>query len=309
MLDSRAGGGDAGRLPDRRHGRRRAAASSRRRRSSASRRRAGGSRPRGGSCWSSASRPGSTSRAACTSSSPTIAELVELAARHGVELRDLRKPPPGLNVPTGANLDARREVVLTVGSDCAIGKMTVALELDAEARRRGVAQRVRPDRPDRDRDRGLGDLGRRGRRRLRRRRRRAARARGGRARRRGALGRGPGLAAPSGVLGRHARADARQRAARVRALPPRRAGVRRRQRALPDAVARELVELHERDRAPRPAGKGRGGRAQHPRRSTRRRRGRRSPPPRPRPGSPPTTRFAFGPSRLGEAVLAALGPA
>ena len=31
------------------------------------------------------------------------AELVELAERHGAALRDLRKPPPGLNVPTGAN--------------------------------------------------------------------------------------------------------------------------------------------------------------------------------------------------------------
>jgi uncharacterized NAD-dependent epimerase/dehydratase family protein len=42
-------------------------------------------------------------------------------------------------VPTGANLDARAHIVLTVGSDCAIGKMTVALELDAEARRRGIS--------------------------------------------------------------------------------------------------------------------------------------------------------------------------
>src|SRR5207302_7639986 len=31
-------------------------------------------------------------------------ELAALAALHGVELRDLRKPPPGLNVPTGENL-------------------------------------------------------------------------------------------------------------------------------------------------------------------------------------------------------------
>src|SRR5207247_8032621 len=31
------------------------------------------------------------------------------------------------------------KIVLTVGSDCAIGKMTVALELDREAQRRGVA--------------------------------------------------------------------------------------------------------------------------------------------------------------------------
>src|SRR5690242_6692785 len=72
------------------------------------------------------------------------AELAELAGRAGVELRDLRKPPPGLNVPTGANLTHDAKVVLTVGSDCAIGKMTVSLELDAEARRRGVASQFVP---------------------------------------------------------------------------------------------------------------------------------------------------------------------
>jgi uncharacterized NAD-dependent epimerase/dehydratase family protein len=66
------------------------------------------------------------------------AELVELAARHGVELRDLRKPPEGLSVPTGKNLRVPATIVLTVGSDCAIGKMTVALELDREAQRRGL---------------------------------------------------------------------------------------------------------------------------------------------------------------------------
>jgi uncharacterized NAD-dependent epimerase/dehydratase family protein len=65
-------------------------------------------------------------------------ELVELAARHGVELRDLRRPPDGLNVPTGANLGVDAQIVLTVGSDCAIGKMTVSLELDREAKRRGL---------------------------------------------------------------------------------------------------------------------------------------------------------------------------
>jgi uncharacterized NAD-dependent epimerase/dehydratase family protein len=66
-------------------------------------------------------------------------ELAELAARHGVELRDLRKPPAGLSVPTGANLNVPARIVLTVGSDCAIGKKTVAVELDLEARRRGLA--------------------------------------------------------------------------------------------------------------------------------------------------------------------------
>jgi uncharacterized NAD-dependent epimerase/dehydratase family protein len=65
-------------------------------------------------------------------------ELIELAQRHGVELRDLRRPPADLNVPTGANLEVEAKIVLTVGSDCAIGKKTVAVELDLEARRRGL---------------------------------------------------------------------------------------------------------------------------------------------------------------------------
>ena len=72
------------------------------------------------------------------------AELVALALEHGVELRDLRRPPDGLNVPTGANLTHGGTTVLTVGSDCAIGKMTVALELDREARRRGIASEFVP---------------------------------------------------------------------------------------------------------------------------------------------------------------------
>jgi D-glutamate N-acetyltransferase len=64
-------------------------------------------------------------------------ELVLLAAQHRVQLRDLRKPPEGLNVPTGENLRVPGRIILTVGSDCAIGKMTVALELHREAERRG----------------------------------------------------------------------------------------------------------------------------------------------------------------------------
>jgi uncharacterized NAD-dependent epimerase/dehydratase family protein len=66
-------------------------------------------------------------------------ELVALAREHGVDLRDLRKPPEGLNVPTGENLELPATIVLTVGSDCAIGKKTVALELDLEARHRGLS--------------------------------------------------------------------------------------------------------------------------------------------------------------------------
>ena len=66
-------------------------------------------------------------------------ELRPLADEHGVELRDLRRPPDGLDCPTGANLEVDAPIVLTVGSDCAIGKMTVSLELDRAARARGIA--------------------------------------------------------------------------------------------------------------------------------------------------------------------------
>jgi uncharacterized NAD-dependent epimerase/dehydratase family protein len=66
-------------------------------------------------------------------------ELAPLAHRHGVQLRDLRRPPADLSTPTGANLEVPARIVLTVGSDCAIGKMTVALELDLAARARGLA--------------------------------------------------------------------------------------------------------------------------------------------------------------------------
>jgi uncharacterized NAD-dependent epimerase/dehydratase family protein len=71
-------------------------------------------------------------------------ELAELAAAHGVELRDLRRPPAGLDCPTGANLEVPARIVLTVGSDCAIGKMTVALELDRAARERSHASQFVP---------------------------------------------------------------------------------------------------------------------------------------------------------------------
>jgi uncharacterized NAD-dependent epimerase/dehydratase family protein len=65
-------------------------------------------------------------------------ELRELAAQHGAELRDLRRPPDDLSTATGVNLEVQATIVLAVGSDCAIGKMTMALELDLEARRRGM---------------------------------------------------------------------------------------------------------------------------------------------------------------------------
>jgi uncharacterized NAD-dependent epimerase/dehydratase family protein len=65
-------------------------------------------------------------------------ELAALAREHGAEIRDYRRPPADLSVPTGENLTHDASVVLTVGSDCAIGKKTVALELDRAARARGL---------------------------------------------------------------------------------------------------------------------------------------------------------------------------
>jgi uncharacterized NAD-dependent epimerase/dehydratase family protein len=65
-------------------------------------------------------------------------ELSAAAAAAGVELRDLRAAPAGLSVPAGPAERPDVRVVHTVGSDCAIGKMSVTLELDAAARARGL---------------------------------------------------------------------------------------------------------------------------------------------------------------------------
>jgi D-glutamate N-acetyltransferase len=65
-------------------------------------------------------------------------ELAALAREHGVEIRDYRRPPTDLSVPSGENLAHGASVVLTVGSDCAVGKKTVAVELDRAARARGL---------------------------------------------------------------------------------------------------------------------------------------------------------------------------
>lgn len=64
-------------------------------------------------------------------------DIASAAARHGVEVTDLRAAPPNLNVPRGPAQRAPGYVVHTVGSDCAIGKMTVVCELDRAARTRG----------------------------------------------------------------------------------------------------------------------------------------------------------------------------
>ena len=64
-----------------------------------------------------------------------------IARRSGAILHDLRRPPAGRPIATrrAAALDAT--VVLTVGSDCNVGKMTAAIELTRSLRDAGVAAR------------------------------------------------------------------------------------------------------------------------------------------------------------------------
>lgn len=56
-------------------------------------------------------------------------ELSELAQRRGVAIHDLRRPPKDLPVAAGRVRHVDATVVLTVGSDCNIGKMTAALQM------------------------------------------------------------------------------------------------------------------------------------------------------------------------------------
>ena len=67
-------------------------------------------------------------------------ELQRAAAIKGVSLRDLRATPLDLTVPAGPyTRPASKRVVHSVGSDCAIGKKVVTLELDLAARERGLS--------------------------------------------------------------------------------------------------------------------------------------------------------------------------
>jgi uncharacterized NAD-dependent epimerase/dehydratase family protein len=65
-------------------------------------------------------------------------EFAGLAADHGVDLIDVRRPPADLTVSEGRARDVDADVVLTVGTDCSTGKMTTTLELLAAARARGI---------------------------------------------------------------------------------------------------------------------------------------------------------------------------
>ena len=64
-------------------------------------------------------------------------ELVERSRRSGARLWDVRKPPDDLPLFTGRSLEIPKHIVATVGSDCAVGKMTASLEIAAAANAAG----------------------------------------------------------------------------------------------------------------------------------------------------------------------------
>ncbi|MDQ3957970.1 MAG: DUF1611 domain-containing protein [Actinomycetota bacterium] len=64
-------------------------------------------------------------------------ELVAVASENGARLWDVRDPPEGIPLCSGKAIDAPQRIVLTVGSDCAVGKMTASLELAAAAESAG----------------------------------------------------------------------------------------------------------------------------------------------------------------------------
>jgi uncharacterized NAD-dependent epimerase/dehydratase family protein len=67
------------------------------------------------------------------------AEFVALAEEHGVRLWDVRQPPAGIPLFSGKSLEVPQRIVATVGSDCAVGKKTTAIEIAQAGRARGVA--------------------------------------------------------------------------------------------------------------------------------------------------------------------------
>jgi uncharacterized NAD-dependent epimerase/dehydratase family protein len=68
-------------------------------------------------------------------------ELAGTARRHGRTILDVRRPPADLPVATGLARDVEPLVVLTVGTDCNVGKMTAQLQLVDQLNARGLRTR------------------------------------------------------------------------------------------------------------------------------------------------------------------------
>ena len=64
-------------------------------------------------------------------------EFAALAAAAGATILDLRRAPAGLEVAAGRIRDIDATIVLTVGTDCNIGKMTAQLQVQSSVRQLG----------------------------------------------------------------------------------------------------------------------------------------------------------------------------
>ena len=71
-------------------------------------------------------------------------EFAPAAVAAGTRLIDYRRPPDRMETSVGRRHGPGKRVILTVGTDCAIGKMSVALELVAAARRDGASAAMVP---------------------------------------------------------------------------------------------------------------------------------------------------------------------
>ena len=125
-----------------------------------------GTAPKGGGlppAWRGAlqkqSRRARRSSAVCTKCSTRIASFTPPRAQPGRRIWDVRKPPTCRSSPATCTVSRHRSL-LTVGNECAVGKMTVSLELVAAANAAGKHGTLCSDRANRNLDRRLGHLGR-----------------------------------------------------------------------------------------------------------------------------------------------------
>lgn len=72
------------------------------------------------------------------------AEFAAAASRSRAAIYDLRRPPERMEVASGRPHLPGKHVILTVGTDCAIGKMGVAIELAKAARGAGLSAAMVP---------------------------------------------------------------------------------------------------------------------------------------------------------------------
>ncbi|GAC1436782.1 MAG: DUF1611 domain-containing protein [Chloroflexota bacterium] len=65
-------------------------------------------------------------------------DLARIASQHGAAIRDVRRAPPERRVAVDTRHRRGSRTILTVGSDCAVGKMSAALEIERLARGSGA---------------------------------------------------------------------------------------------------------------------------------------------------------------------------